>query len=234
MSAPDAAADARREYRGALLLLAVAAALLFVGYAQTWVTAVVGEAGMPTVEVVLKGRDVEAAASASAVLALAGIAGLVATRRLGRMVTGVLLAFEGVLAAYGALSFGLSAGSRADVLERVSEKVGVAADAEVASTPWWLAVALGGLLLVAVGALAVVRGGRWPVLGRRYEPQDPDGGAASAPASPAAAGPAATWDALDRGVDPTEDAGGASADQGERPDPAPDTMAPTDAQEDPR
>jgi uncharacterized membrane protein (TIGR02234 family) len=230
----------RREYRGVLLLLAVAAVLLFVGYAQTWASAVVRQDGLPTVEVVLKGRDIEPAASASAILALAGIAGLVATRRLGRAVTGVLLALEGVLAAYGAISFGLSAGGRADVLELVAERVGVAADAEVSVSPWWLAVALGGLMLVVVGVLAVARGGRWPVLGRRYEARTGEqrAPASAGPSAPTAAGSAAAWDALDRGVDPTvggaDDGGADDGGADEQARPGPDTMTQTDAQEDPR
>jgi hypothetical protein len=58
--------------------------------------------------------------------------------------------------------------------------------------------AVGGLLAVIVGGLAVVRSGDWAALGRKYE----------APGTPqqVAAGDSAvsTWEALDRGEDPTE------------------------------
>jgi uncharacterized membrane protein (TIGR02234 family) len=68
----------------------------------------------------------------------------------------------------------------------------------VSGWPW--VAAMGGLVAVAVGALTVVRGRRWPSMGRRY---------AAAPQSQAASQAATTrdetsmWDALDRGDDPT-------------------------------
>jgi uncharacterized membrane protein (TIGR02234 family) len=228
---PDPAA--RREYRTVLLLLAIGAVLLFVGYAQTWAFAVSGDAGMPSVEVALRGRDLQPAASASAILALAGIAGLVATRRTGRIVTGVLLAFEGLLAAGGALAFGLASGERADVLALVADRVGVDGDAEVTITAWWLAVAVGGVLLVVVGVLAAVRGGRWPVMSGRYDRSQADDAAAAPEVQPGAAG---AWDALDQGIDPTldRDAAAPSGDHAAPPEAGTGTMTPTDAQEDPR
>ena len=96
---PDASTGPdRRGYRTALVLLAVGAGLLFLGFSQVWVGAVVTQEGLPSLVVELKGREIQPAGSASAVLALAGIAGLVATRRFGRAVTGALLVLEGVVA----------------------------------------------------------------------------------------------------------------------------------------
>ncbi|MGE0818578.1 MAG: Trp biosynthesis-associated membrane protein [Candidatus Nanopelagicales bacterium] len=203
----------RRGYRTALVLLGAAAALLFLGYAQVWVSAVVAQEGLPSLAVELKGREVQPAASASAILALAGVAGLIATRRVGRAVTGVLLVVEGLIALVGALWFGLGADDRADVLRLVSDKAGVDVQADLAVRPWWLVVAVGGLLVVVVGVLAVLRGGTWPVMGRRYERTEGE-----APAS-AAAGSASAWDQLDQGVDPTVDTSAA--------DPSPTTPGPT-------
>ena len=178
MSDDAAAADEfpepdRRGYRRALIMLAVGAGLLFLGYAQVWASAVVVQEGLPSLAVELKGREIQPAGSASAILALAGIAGLVATRRFGRAVTGVLLVLEGVIAVVGALWFGAGAGNRADVVRLVSEKAGVDVEADLAVRPWWLVVAVGGLLLVVVGVLAALRGGTWPVMGRRYERERP-------------------------------------------------------------
>jgi len=230
----------RRGYRTALVLLGVAAALLFLGYAQVWVSAVVAEQGLPSLVVELKGREVQPAASASAILALAGVAGLVATRRVGRAVTGGLLVLEGLIALGGALWFGLGSDDRADARRLISDKAGVDVQAELSVRPWWAVVAVGGALVVVVGVLAMLRGGTWPVMGRKYERAEGD-------AAPAAAGTASAWDQLDQGVDPTLDAAPeptpeptpeqrAAATPGHtrsEPDgPGAGMMAPTDAPED--
>lgn len=228
----------RRGYRTALILLAVGAALLFLGFSQVWATAVVTQEGLPSLTFELKGREIHPAGSAAAVLALAGVAGLVATRRFGRAVTGVLLVGEGLLAAGGALWFGLGAGNRSDVVRLVSERAGIDVDPALSVTPWWLVVVVGGALLVVAGLAAAFRGGRWPVMGRRYERSpEPDPSAAGAGTSRAAAGAtaASAWDQLDQGVDPTLDGA-----DGPTPDPTrsdldgPPTgmMSATDAPED--
>lgn len=226
----------RRGYRRALILLAVGAALLFVGYAQVWASAVVLQQGLPSLVVELKGREIQPAGSASAILALAGIAGLVATRRFGRAVTGVLLVLEGLLALVGALWFGAGAGNRADVVRLVSEKAGIDVEAELSVRPWWVVVAVGGALLVVVGVLAVLRGGTWPVMGRKYERGDAEA-SRGAPRGPLG-GPSA-WEQLDQGVDPTVDPTADAAPdtepeptRGRSPGPATGTMTPTDAPED--
>jgi hypothetical protein len=69
------------------------------------------------------------------------------------------------------------------------------------AAPGWPAVAaLGGLALAAGGALALVRGRRWPAMGARYERRrrEPDAGGRGS-------GTLQTWEALDRGEDPTSD-----------------------------
>lgn len=200
--AVEPAGPDRRGYRRALVLLAVGAGLLFLGYAQVWASAVVAEPGLPSLTVELKGREIQSAASASAILALAGIAGLIATRRVGRAVTGVLLVLEGLIALVGALLFGFAVGGRDDVLRLVSDKAGVDVQAAVSVRPWWLVAALGGLLLIVVGVLAALRGGTWPVLGKRYERSD----AEAVPRTAAGAAAPSAWDQLDQGVDPTVEA----------------------------
>jgi hypothetical protein len=68
-----------------------------------------------------------------------------------------------------------------------------AAGSLAAATTWWPAVALGSsTLLVLAGSALAVRGGQWPTPGARY-----DRGA------PRVEGPRSTWEALDRGEDPT-------------------------------
>lgn len=74
----------------------------------------------------------------------------------------------------------------------VAAAVGAAGAVETATTPW-PQVALGSaLLLVVAGSSVAVRGGRWPTMGSRYQP--PERRAEST---------RSTWDALDRGEDPT-------------------------------
>jgi uncharacterized membrane protein (TIGR02234 family) len=228
----------RRGYRTALILLAIGAALLFLGFSQVWATAVVTQEGLPSLTFELKGREIQPAGSAAAILALAGIAGLVATRRFGRAVTGVLLVGEGLLAAGGALWFGLGAGNRADVVRLVSEKAGIDVDPALSVTPWWLMVVVGGALLVVAGVAAAFRGGRWPMMGRRYERSaEPDVADRSEGATGVAADTtaASAWDQLDQGLDPTLDSANGPTPDPTRSDlagPAAGMMAATDAPED--
>jgi uncharacterized membrane protein (TIGR02234 family) len=229
----------RRTFRLALLLLAVGAAMLLLGYARPWATALVRQEGLPTVTFELTGREIEPAGAAAAVLALAGIAGLIAMRAVGRVVSGAVLLVAGLGAAAGAVLFGAGSGSRAEVVRLVSDRVGLDVEPTVSTTSWWLSAVVGGLLVAAAGALAVARGRRWPQLGRRYER---DGGAgpagpagprpSSAASAPVSAGATAAWDALDQGIDPTLDPPG--PDHVAPGGTATGTMTPTDAQEDPR
>jgi uncharacterized membrane protein (TIGR02234 family) len=223
----------RRTFRLAIALLAAGAALLLLGYARPWASAVVAQEGLPTLAFELTGREIEPAGAAAAVLALAGIAGLVAMRAMGRVVSGAVLLVAGAGAAAGAMLFGAGSGSRAEVVRLVSDRVGLDVDPVVSTTSWWLAAVLGGLLVAAAGALAAARGRRWPQLGRRYErgapgPSQPRRATVDAPV-PAAA--TSAWDALDQGIDPTLDP---EPDQGAPRAPGTGTMTPTDAQEDPR
>lgn len=227
----------RRGYRLALMLLAVGAALLFLGFSQVWVSAVVTQEGLPSLVVELKGREIQPAGSASAVLALAGIAGLVATRRFGRAVTGALLVLEGALAAGGALWFGLGVGTRSDVVRLVSEKAGIDVEPALSLRPWWVVVVAGGALLFLAGLAAIFRGGRWPALGRRYERTSQSDATGPATAAPTPA--VAAWDQLDQGLDPTLE-GAPDPHQGPVPDqtrsdasrPVTGMMTSTDAPED--
>jgi uncharacterized membrane protein (TIGR02234 family) len=73
----------------------------------------------------------------------------------------------------------------------------------------WPALAIvAGALGAAAGLLAVLRGGDWPAMGRRYERAGSGVGAGSqaAPARPMTDDDRAeaAWKALDRGEDPTE------------------------------
>jgi uncharacterized membrane protein (TIGR02234 family) len=189
----------------ALVLLAVGAGLLLVGYGRTWVTATSAEAGFPRLSVDFTGRDLQPVGGVLPVVALAGVAGLVATRRLGRRVSGVVLVLTGVTGLVLPIMFGVAGTGRDedDVARLLAERLGVGAQhVEHTSTLWWVPAAAGGALVLLGGVLATLRGGRWPQMGHRYERDD------STSATATASSPQRTesaWDQLDRGLDPTSD-----------------------------
>jgi hypothetical protein len=119
----------------------------------------------------------------TALLALAGVAGVVATGGVLRRLVGLLLALAGAAV--------LVAGVAAQVAE----------SAEVTAAP--LLVVAGGLVLLAAGVLVLVRERRMPRLGARYAApgerveRDPD---------------RAAWQELDAGRDPTADPPGEPGD----------------------
>ena len=125
---------------------------------------------------------------------LACLAAVIATRGVVRRVAGVLLALLGVLIAAAATMSVRHAHVAAAAAARSLATAG-APRLTMAAFPWWAAAAVGGLLIVAAGVLAAWRGPRWPGMSGRY---DRPGGPPQATGDPAAA-----WDALDRGTDPT-------------------------------
>jgi uncharacterized membrane protein (TIGR02234 family) len=222
-AARAAEVEARGEYVRVLVLLAVGAGFLLLSYGQVWATATYAEPGLPRLIVALTGREVQPVGGALPVVALAGIAGIVATRRVGRWAAGVVLALTGTAATALALRFGLTwsaAGGDGGAIDRlVGEKVGTAVvGVPVVVSQWWLLAVVGGVAVLVGGLLTVAHGSRWPALGRRYER------AAESERAPAAAPTAATasaWDLLDHGVDPTLD-----PTPREAPDPDPDAASP--------
>ena len=200
-------AGARREYVRVLSILAVGAGFLLLAYGQTWATATYAEPGLPRLIVTLSGRDVQPVGGALPVVVLAGIAGIVATRRVGRWAAGVVLSLTGTAATALALRFALTwsttSGDGGSVDRLVGEKVGATVNGvPLVVTPWWLLAAVGGALVLVGGLLTVAHGARWPALGRRYERRG-EPGASSTGARAATA--ASAWDQLDDGLDPTLD-----------------------------
>lgn len=189
-----------RGYRLALLILLVGAVAVIVAYGRTWTTTVVVDPGLPTVAVTLTGSDLDPVGAALGLVGLAGVAGLIATRRTGRIVTGTALSLAGVAVLALALRFALtwsSATGSADAVARlVAERSGATALGVTTATSWWLLAAVGGALVAAAGIAAVAVGPTWPMLGRRYDAADP---------SPAADPTRSAWDRLDDGEDPTAD-----------------------------
>jgi uncharacterized membrane protein (TIGR02234 family) len=203
----------RAEFVLALLLdlLGAAGALLIAG--RSW-QGVLTPRARPLADDVLplRGHTLDAAPTALALVALAGVVAVLATRGLARRTVGAVLALAGGLLVWRSLT-GLVAISAARARSLVQAKhSGVGVDTTV--TPkltvhpqWPVLCALAGLLVVLAGLLVAARGHTWATMAARYEapsaalasPQDRTAARARADAS--------MWTALDRGADPTAERG---------------------------
>lgn len=170
------------------------AAIVLLAASRPWAQGEISRgAGVPVAEVALTGGDLAPTVTGLAVLALAAVAALVATRGTARRGVGLLVLAAG---AGLVLDAGL-AGRRAAA--QVAADAPDAAGVDIGLTPWPWVAAAGGVLVLAAGLLAAVRSAGWPTMSRRY----------NAPTDDAAAGHAADrtpediWRALDRGDDPT-------------------------------
>ncbi len=213
-----------------LLLGAVGAALVLLAVRQGWARVLTIEPRpLPATSVSVRGQDLVPAAGALGLAALAGLAAVIATRRTARRAVGGLLTLFGVgiilavslpvttaqvrSAAAGAVPSG--AGGAASTVGSTAGPGGtgvaglsLASHVTLAGAPWRWVVLLGGLAVLAAGLLAAWRGARWPVMSSRYDQPAGPRGAAAAPATD----PAAVWESLSQGIDPTEPgAGGAQA-----------------------
>ena len=188
-----------RAYPAALLCLAAGGALGLVASARTWGEAAVHD-GLVTTTVQVSGRDLAPLGPAVALLALAAVVAVPATRRTGRRLVGAVLATAGLVTA------GWAAVVTTDLTARTAQWVGSSGGdvTGVQTAPAWAVLATAAAVLIAGTGLAVlIRGAGWPALGRRYErraarlDQPADGDPSDLRAG------RETWDAMDRGEDPT-------------------------------
>lgn len=179
---------ARRELTTAVGLCLLGSALVLLAVSRAWVSARTSAAPpLPSTTFEQYGTRLAPGARALALVGLAAVAALPATRAAGRAVVGVLVAVAGlgILAVVGrALADPSAALSRAPVADAHFAHAGFGA--------WPYVALLGALLLVAAGVLVVVRGRSWTSMSARYD----------APAR-ASTGEASLWEAQDRGEDPT-------------------------------
>ena len=212
MRAQPVSDTARRELGAAVLGAVGAGALALIAGGQAWARVTAErEPPLPPVSGVLSGADAAPLVPAAGLVLLAAAVALLAVRGPGRAVVGLLMAAAGGVLAWSgvrALAGGLSdATTGLPGLGRAGGRVVVDLTAV-----WPLLAVVAGLLGIGAGLLAVLRGGTWPAMGRRYE-------RAGTPAAPApAARPQtdedraqAAWKALDRGDDPTQDPAGPAA-----------------------
>lgn len=150
-----------------------------------------------------RGVEVAGHQAAPAVLALAvvGVAASLATTLSSawvRFVTGPVLILVGAGSAITALR--VHADAPAASVSAVAEQTGVSGGGlEAEPTVWPVLAALVAALVLVSGVAVLVFGGRWP---RRSKYQRDAAATASLPEDPTE-DPAATWDALSRGDDPS-------------------------------
>lgn len=186
-----------------MLLLGLAGAgLVLLAMRQGWAhVTTAAPKPLPAGTATVTGQELVPAADALAVAAVASLAAVLATRRMLRRITGILLAALGAGIAL-AVSVGISA---ADVLGAAAGSAGsssgpssgpgsvtsgatsagssapltgFAGHATMATVPWRGAAIAGALIVVAAGALVIWRAEHLPVMSSRYERQArPDGAA---------------------------------------------------------
>jgi uncharacterized membrane protein (TIGR02234 family) len=200
--APDAPRAPRRALALALASGAVGAALALVAAGRVWSSSTAPFAGK-SLPVTATGGDITGLPSALALVGLAALVAVFAVRRTARVVVALLLALCGAGTVAGALLGTRDTGALQDAAAQASGLThsGIG---DVSVSAWPYVSALGGLLLLLAGLLAVWFGGRWPSMasgGSRYERPTRAPRRAARPLDPDR--PEDLWQALDRGEDPT-------------------------------
>jgi uncharacterized membrane protein (TIGR02234 family) len=196
----------RVEFATAICAQAIGAGVVLLLAGRHWQTVTTPRPRpLPTDVLHLSGRTVDAAPTALALVALAGVVAVLATHGWVRRVVGAVVALAGagmiwrLALATDAVSRSRAAALVRDKHPQVDPHSALAAQAD--AHPIWAVLSLvAAVLVVSAGVAIAVRGGRWAALSARYEaPQrrseDPEQARARADAS--------LWSALERGEDPT-------------------------------
>ncbi|MDQ0983931.1 TIGR02234 family membrane protein [Streptomyces sp. V2I9] len=199
-SAPDPAGS-RRSLAAALLLGAAGATVVLLASGQTWAEgdAATGGGALP---LSVDGRDVTGVPAALAVVGLAALVAVFAVRGAGRRTVAALLALSGLGAAVSAWA-GASDSSALD--EEAARTTGdtAATIGALSHTGWPYVTAVGGLLILLAGLLALRHGARWPAMSGKYERDGTPRPGRTPRTAPDPDRPEDLWKALDRGEDPT-------------------------------
>lgn len=184
----------------ALLCGALGAAVALLATRQRWSEGVVTVAGGPF-PLSAKGSDVTGVPAALAIVGLAALVAVFAVRRAVRFMVAALLALSGA----GTVAAALLGASDSSALDEKAAQASGDTSATVQAlthTGWPYVAAVGGVLILLAGLLALRYGRLWPGMSGRYER-----GGAPRPRrkakDPDPDRPEELWKALDRGEDPT-------------------------------
>lgn len=197
----------RAEFAAALLLDLLGAGLALLVATRTWQSArLVRPRPLADTTVHLSGRALDGGPTALAVVALAGVVAVLATRGWARRAVGVVLVVTGVVLVWRSARW-FAAVSVARAVQAANHLQGISsidAHSRVTVQSSWpaLSVLAGGFVIVA-GAVVAWRGGTWRGLAGRYSAPPPTGSAVDADVERTRAD-LSLWRALDRGEDPTE------------------------------
>ncbi|HEY3737201.1 MAG TPA: Trp biosynthesis-associated membrane protein [Jatrophihabitans sp.] len=194
----------RGEFAGALVLLVAGAALALLFASFTWETLSVSrEAPLGNLVLHVSGRQVDAAPTALALVALAGVVAVLATRGIWRRGIGVIVALDGLALIWRAATASLSTDRAWAIIVEKLPSVGPANDSfgsSGSSGAWSAVTAACGVLVLLAGVTTAWRGAAWAGMSARYSrTPDPieDAAAAQAKAN------ASLWNSLEHGDDPT-------------------------------
>jgi uncharacterized membrane protein (TIGR02234 family) len=227
-------AGRRREYVAALALGAAGAVLVLLSVRQGWARVVtIPPKPLPETSVRVSGQSLVPVAGAVGVAALAGLAAVIATYRLARRLTGLLLVVFGVViavavsmhvraadvvaaarAAGGTVTGSATAGGGGAAGGQApggAAGVSVAGHVTMMGFGWRALVVVGAVMIVAAGLAVVWRGARWPAMSARYDQPTGEsrsrrdtGGQGDPSGRRDPADSAGMWEALSAGIDPTD------------------------------
>ncbi|WP_329424442.1 TIGR02234 family membrane protein [Streptosporangium sp. NBC_01495] len=193
---------ARRELWTWLAVCVAGAALVLLAAGRDWFTVT-----YDTREVAVSAAELAPALGPAAWAALAAVVAVLATGGVWRRLVGAVMALGGAGMIAGSW-WGSGAGAALRISAAQAPMSAGTAPQVTSAVVWPLLASAGGLLLLAGGVAAILRGGRWPGMSGRYDRQGAGPGGAGGPApAPAESAPSerALWDAIDEGTDPTAD-----------------------------
>jgi uncharacterized membrane protein (TIGR02234 family) len=182
-----------------LILVLVAAALILVSGSREWVSGSVEDAALGASRLHGRGAEVAPGVMASALVGLAaGVAATTSGRALRVLAAASALLSAVLGAALVIVILADPGGALGQLAARGTGRSGTL-DVQGRAGPWvW--VALVALLVMGLGGLGALAGGRrWHGLSDRYDVGEPDRQRVAGPATSGAA----QWDQLSRGEDPT-------------------------------